>query len=206
MEEFSYIITQEEINSFPLGVFSGNIHLITDADEAEKCAKELLGQTLIGFDTESRPSFKKGEHFPISLIQLATDTDAYLFRLKRTGLTPSMRKLFSDEAVTKIGVGLQQDLTEMRNKKIECAGFADLEKIAASHKFKQRGIRALAAHFMGIRISKSSQKSNWSRDSLTPAQIRYAATDAWVSLMIYLEMDKRGFLKEGATTAEPVQA
>jgi ribonuclease D len=194
MEEFKYIITQEEINLLPLGVFNGTIHLFKNQDEAEEYISKLEPLTIIGFDTESRPSFKKGQHFPISLIQIATETDAYLFRIRKTGIPQSLKKILADEKIAKIGVGLQQDLSEMRAKRIECANFIDLEKIAGIHKFKQRGIRALAAFFLGMRISKSAQKSNWARDTLSPAQIRYAATDAWSSLMIYLEMKKKGFL------------
>ena len=156
--------------------------------------EELQSCPLLGFDTESRPSFKKGEHYPISLVQIANETDAYLFLLRRTGIPSAMRKLLSDENVIKIGLGLQQEIGELRQKGIKCAGFVDLEKVAAHHKFKQRGIRALSAFFLKIRISKSAQKSNWSREDLTPAQIKYAGTDAWVSLRIYQEMMTQGFL------------
>ena len=112
-----------------------------------------------------------------------------------------MRKLLSDEKIIKIGLGLQQESNELRQKGIKCAGFVDLEKIAAHHKFKQRGIRALSAFFLSIRISKSAQKSNWSREDLSPAQIKYAGTDAWVCLRIYQEMLKKGFLPLKETPA-----
>jgi ribonuclease D len=194
MEEFKYIISQDEINLLPIGAFEGPIHLIENPDEAEACAASLMSLTAAGFDTESRPSFKKGQHFPISLIQISSETDAYIFIIKKTGLPPSLKKFLADPDIKKIGVGLQQDKVEMRAKRIECGNFIDLEKIAGAHKFKQRGIRALAAYFLGLRISKSAQKSNWARDVLSPAQIKYAATDAWVSLKIYLEMEKKGFL------------
>ena len=194
MEEFKYEVTQEEINSLPIGAFEGPIHVIKDKEKAVSVLEELQSCPLLGFDTESRPSFKKGEHYPISLVQIANETDAYLFLLRRTGIPSAMRKLLSDENVIKIGLGLQQEIGELRQKGIKCAGFVDLEKVAAHHKFKQRGIRALSAFFLKIRISKSAQKSNWSREDLTPAQIKYAGTDAWVSLRIYQEMMTQGFL------------
>ena len=194
MEEFKYIISQDEINLLPIGAFEGNIHLIENPEEAEKAAESLMSLSEAGFDTESRPSFKKGQHFSISLIQISSETDAYIFLLKKTGIPASLKKFLASNEIKKIGVGLQQDKAEMRAKRIECGNFVDLEKIAGAHKFKQRGIRALAAFFLGIRISKSAQKSNWAREELTPAQIKYAATDAWVSLRIYQEMEKKGFL------------
>lgn len=196
MEDFKYIVSQDEINALPIGAFEGNIHLINNPDAAEEAGKLLLSETMLGFDTESRPSFKKGQHFPVALIQLSTDTDAYLFRLSRTGIPESLKLIFEKDSIKKIGVGMKQDMSEMRIKGVNGNNFIDLEKIAASHKFKQRGIRALAAFFLKIRVSKSAQKSNWSRDRLTPAQIKYAATDAWVCLQIYREMIKTGFTAE----------
>jgi ribonuclease D len=195
MEEFKYIITQEEVNAHPLGMFKGIIHLPANSEEADGFAKKLLTEKVIGFDTESRPSFKKGQYFPVSLIQLSTESEAYLFRIAKTGIPSHLKILFESDTVAKVGVGLKQDLNEMKAKGIECTNFIDLEKIAATHKFKQRGIRALAAYFLKLRISKSAQKSNWSREKLTQAQINYAATDAWVCLKIYNEMIKAGFVK-----------
>jgi ribonuclease D len=196
MEEFKYIVTQDDINQFPIGAFEGNIHLINNPDAANDAAALLLSESMLGFDTESRPSFKKGQHFPVALIQISTDTDAYLFRLSRTGIPENLKLVFEKESIKKIGVGMKQDMSEIRIKGVEGKNFIDLEKIAASHKFKQRGIRALAAFFLKIRVSKSAQKSNWSRNPLTPAQIKYAATDAWVCLQIYREMIKAGFIVE----------
>jgi ribonuclease D len=197
MEEFKVIITQEEINELPLGVFEGNIHLITNREKAEEIGKALINETHLGFDTESRPSFKKGQHYPIALMQFSTETDAYLFKVSKTGIPLSLKNLFADSRIAKIGLGLQQDLSEMNAKGMACANFIDLEKIAATHKFKQRGIRALAAYFLKLRVSKSAQKSNWARDDLSPAQLKYAATDAWACLKIYQAMIEQGFLKQG---------
>ena len=195
MEEFKYEVTQEEINALPIGAYEGLIHVIRTREEAVTAAEKLQNCTLLGFDTESRPSFKKGEHYPISLMQISSDEETYLFILKRSGIPAPLRKVLADEKILKIGLGLQQELNEMKQRGVQCAGFVDLEKIAARHKFKQRGIRALSAYFLKLRISKSAQKSNWARDTLTPAQIKYAATDSWASLKIYQAMDAQGFLK-----------
>ena len=194
MEEFRYEVTQDEINALPIGVFEGRIHLLKDRDSAAAAAELLLKETIIGFDTESRPSFKKGEHYPIALMQISTGDDAYLFVVKKNGTPAPLRKLLNDENIIKVGLGLKQEVGEMKDRGVKCQGFVDLERIAAHHKFKQRGIRALSAFFLKMRISKSAQKSNWSRDDLTPAQIKYAATDAWTCLRIYQEMEKQGFL------------
>ncbi|MGL4368712.1 MAG: 3'-5' exonuclease [Spirochaetota bacterium] len=207
MEEFKYEVTQEEINALPIGAYEGPIHVIKSREEAVAAADKLLSCTVLGFDTESRPSFKKGEHYPIALMQISSEHDTYLFVLKRSGLPAPLRKVLSDDKITKIGLGLQQELNEMKQQGIQCSGFVDLEKIAARHKFKQRGIRALSAYFLKIRISKSAQKSNWARDDLSPAQIKYAATDSWTCLKIYQKMEEQGFLKlpekEQDPAAEP---
>ena len=195
MEVFKYEIGQEEINALPVGWFEGTIHIPDSREEAEKLTAGLADAAIIGFDTESRPSFTSGEHYPISLIQVATETEAWIFRLKVCGIPKTLSKVFADINVTKVGLGLQSDLAELKKKGIEIANYVDLEKIAGAHKFKQRGIRALSAYFLRIRISKSAQKSNWARPDLSQHQIRYAATDPWACLRIFQEMKNQGFIR-----------
>ena len=189
-EEYRYDITKEDIQKHPLRSYQGNIIVIDKEENIKSAVKAIRKYKCIGFDTESRPSFHKGEKHPVSLVQIATDKAVYLFRINLTGLTHELSSLIQDESITKIGLGLLNDMRELLGERREYRGFLDLETIAEKNGFKKRGVRALAAHFLGIRISKSSQVSNWERKELTEKQIRYAATDAWVCLRIYDAMRK----------------
>jgi ribonuclease D len=195
MEDYVYEVSKDEINGLPIGNFQGDIHIITTKKETEYAIKKLKQEKILGFDTESRPSFKKGEHYPIGLIQLASETEAFLFRVNITGTPKEVKKIFENKGITKIGLGLDKELKSLKEElHIICQNCIDLEQIAKRHRFRQRGIRALAAFFLGIRISKSAQKSNWERKELTDRQVRYAATDAWVCLKIYNEMIRQRFI------------
>lgn len=192
MEEFLYEISKDEINSLPLMTFEGDTILI-DAEESVGSLADITSGMMIGFDTESRPSFRKGEHHPIALIQLATRDKAYLVRISRMGFPAELNRILSDGSITKIGLGTRSEIRDLEKAcGIPLQGFIDLEMLAQKLKFKQRGVRALAAHFLKGRISKKAQKSNWERADLTPAQISYAATDAWIVLRIYEEMRAQG--------------
>ncbi len=195
MEEYQYTISKDEINECELGCFEGSVVVIEDTDSAQSAIQYLCTRKTIGFDTESKPSFRKGEHHPISLIQLATLDTAFLFRLNKMQTIPDFSPVFSNKEIIKVGLGIKDELVELEKKlSLTCEGFADLEKVAHYHKFHQRGVRALSAFFLNIRISKSAQKSNWERSDLTQQQMRYAATDAWVCLLIYNSMTDQGFL------------
>ncbi len=189
-EEYLYEITNEQIQELPLSKYTGPIQIIDKEDKIRPAIDKIRRHSRIGFDTESRPSFKKGEKHPVSLIQLATSDCAYLFRINITGLTDEIRAVIEDESITKIGLGLVQEVKELLGGDKEYGGFIDLEKIAKTNRFKKRGVKALAAHFMGIRISKNAQISNWERTQLTHKQIVYAATDAWICLKIYEKMEE----------------
>lgn len=195
VEEFNYYITKDDINEKPLGKYDGDIFII-DSDALLKDAVTFLEKyEYIGFDTESKPSFRKGEHHPVALIQLAVEDRAFLIRVQQIEDISPLEKILSNPAIAKIGLGLSRELEELLDETgLECLHFIDLEKIAALNKFKQRGVRALAAFFLDIRISKSAQKSNWERQDLTNSQKYYAATDAWVCLKIYKEMLKKEFI------------
>ncbi len=186
--EYRFDITKEFIQNLPLSGYQGRITLINKQEDVRSAVQELRKYSIIGFDTESRPSFKKGEKHPISLIQLASPHMAYLFRVNRTGMTDEIRRLLKDRIISKVGLGLHQELKEIFRGDAPEEGIIDLELIARNNGFKKRGVKALAAHFLGIRISKSAQKTNWERRELTEKQQRYAATDAWICLKIYEKM------------------
>ncbi len=194
-EEFTYNITKQDINELPLQCYEGPIELIETLEKAEELEAEILAEKFLGFDTESKPSFRKGEYHPIALIQLSSEKKSYLFRISKIGYPPCLKKVLEDENIVKIGLGINNDNREIKKDTgLNCNSFVDLESIAKKLKFKQRGVRALSAFFLKIRISKAAQKTNWERTDLTEHQIRYAATDSWACLMIYNEMKASGYI------------
>ncbi len=180
-------ITKAEINELPMRAYDGPIHLINTEAEAEAVAAKLLNETLLGFDTETRPAFRRGESYDPSLLQLATETDVYLFQLQQCGLTPGLVKVLSSAQIIKAGVALERDVDELQAlKPFLPAGFVELATCAKKAQIKNLGLRGLTAILFGFRISKKEQVSNWARKELTASQQTYAATDAWLGRKIYL--------------------
>lgn len=174
------------MNDLPPIDFPGDIVVVTSPQEAERIAQELMREEMVGFDTESRPSFRRGVSYPVSLLQFSTLDRAFLIQLKTTGIPDAVTALMESDSVKKLGVGLRDDLTRLNAiHQFKPAGFVDLGLIAQSKGIIQVGARALTARYLGRKLVKSSQKTNWARPDLTEKQKRYAATDAWVCLHIY---------------------
>jgi len=192
-ENQKFTISKDEINELPLYTFDGKIHLIETRQEAEEAAEVLDGASLLGFDTETKPSFVRGEHHPIALIQLATEDEAWLFRVNHTGMTRGLREILENGSITKVVQAARQESDQLnRDFEVDPEGLVDLLPIAKAAGCHPLSIRALAAILLGIRVSKSARVTNWARKRLSEKQIRYAATDAWVSLRIYLKMLELG--------------
>ena len=190
-----YDLSREQINSLPLGGFPGRIVLVERPEEAAAAAALLAGERVLGFDTETRPSFQKGEKHPLALLQLASERNACLFRIHRIGLPPALRALLGDPTVLKVGQGVPDELKKLQEEHaLEPAGFLDLLPLARRLGIRAPSVRALAAVFLGFRVSKSSQVSNWERSPMAEKQARYAATDAWVCRQVYLLLEERGLL------------
>ncbi len=188
-------ITKAEINELPMQAYEGPVYLFNTPDEAETAAQQLLKETLLGFDTETRPAFRKGESYDPSLLQLATDNEVYLFQIQQCGLTPTLLQVLSDPGIIKAGVALDRDVSELKAMAhFEPAGFVELATYAKEAKIKNLGLRGLTAILFGIRISKKEQVSNWARRELTESQQIYAATDAWLGRKIYLEFQRAGLI------------
>jgi len=193
MTKYSSPITEEEIRQLPRKEFDGEIYLIDTPEKLDKAMEMLQDKDLLGFDTETRPSFKKGQMHEVSLLQLSTADEAFLFRLNYIGLPSSLRQLLEDASVVKIGLALRDDLNGLqRLGKFKPQGFIDLQHIAQEHEVPHNGLKKLAALFLNYRISKSRSKrlSNWEAEHLGPKQVRYAATDAWICLKLYQVMKK----------------
>jgi ribonuclease D len=181
-----YAISKTEINQLPLLQCSVAVHLIREDSELEAALAAVAENDLLGFDTETRPAFRKGQCYSPSLLQLAGCDAVYLFQLRRlTDLGP-LFSLLEDERLLKAGISIRADQAALQGlRAFEPAGFCDIGRMARAKGFRNTGLRPLAALLLGQRISKGAQVTNWARDALTPRQIAYAATDAWVSRRLY---------------------
>jgi ribonuclease D len=179
-------VTKEEINQLEVRQFEGEIRVVSDMHSFRQAIAEIKNFPVLGFDTETKPSFKKGANNKIALIQLSNSHVAWLFRVNRIGIPEAMKEFFEDEAFLKIGAGLHDDMRRMRQiTAIDPAGFLDLQKYVEAFKIESKSLKKLVAIVLGYKISKSQQMSNWESDELRDPQLRYAATDAWVCLEIY---------------------
>ena len=180
-------ISKAEINELPLIQWEGEIRILETAEAMEQAVAGLQQSLHLGFDTETRPTFKKGQYYPPALIQLATDDCVYLFRISKIDTLDPILPILESEHVLKTGVAIGDDVKELRAvQEFEPAGFIEVANITAKLGYENRGLRALAGLLMGGRISKGAQVSNWARAELDEKQIRYAATDAWVSRELYV--------------------
>jgi ribonuclease D len=183
-------LTREQINALPMRGYEGPIVVARTDDEIDQACQALAQDTVLGFDTETRPAFRKGEFYLPSLIQLAGSHMVALFPLTpNAGIPPPVKALLANPGIKKVGVALDHDIKQLHQlDEIEPAGFFSMEPLTHHVRVRHQGLRGLAAALLGFRISKRCQCSNWSRPDLSPAQIRYAATDAWVSREIYLAL------------------
>ena len=188
---FDRRMTKEEINNCPIRKWSGPVHVIRSNKRMINAVEQLSRETILGFDTETRPAFNKGQKYLPSLLQLAGENSVFLFQLKYLGLQEPLIKILADPAIIKAGVSLAHDLRDLKQlTPFTQAGFVCLGKMSKEKGIKNHGLRGLAAVVLGLRISKSAQTTNWAKDELIQSQIRYAATDAWVGRELYLQLSR----------------
>lgn len=188
---FKISVEQSAIEEMPLGSFTGEIKVIDKPGfEYERAIFYLRRQKILGFDTESRPVFNPGQHSRgVALLQLSGPKRAYLFRVQLLGMRHSLCSVLSNKKIIKVGAAVMDDVRGLqRLQAFEPAGFVDLQKIAWEWGIRDKSVKKLAANILGCRISKAQQLSNWEAEELTPAQCRYAATDAWVCREMYLKL------------------
>jgi len=191
-EEIPKRLDKETINQFPLIRFHGSVKVAENAKAFQRYASKLRKQRVLGFDIECKPNFKRGPNNPPALLQLATSDQAFLFRLFPVMKLGPLVEILENPEIIKTGVALKDDLQNLNKiEELNPAGFEDLAQLAQSLKIEQTGLRNLTAIFFKQRLSKSAQLSNWQKRPLTPSQINYAATDAWISRELYLIMKAR---------------
>lgn len=183
-------ITNEELNELPLQHYTGEIVVVEDANGVTQVMKEINGETILGFDTETRPSFKKGKTNFISLIQLTTEKSTFLIRTNKTGVTQELVDLLRDENVKKVGVGIRDDIRGLQKiEAFEPGGFVELQTMAVDKGLKDFSLKKLAGILLEFRVSKRQRLSNWEADELSQGQMIYAATDSWVALEIFKKLN-----------------
>jgi len=179
-------ITIEELAGCELSWFKGEIVVVDNLKTYYEVFPRLLGSDLLGFDTETKPSFKKGRNNIVSLIQLSTNNLVCLFRIHKIGFPVELINLLSDPSVIKAGVAIHDDIRFLKGvKKFSPGGFVDLQSFVRDYGIQSSGLKKLAAIVLGFRISKRQQVTDWEAEQLTEAQQIYAATDAWVCYKIY---------------------
>jgi len=182
-------ITAEEIAAHELSWFKGEIVLVENMETFSLVLPRLRGKELLGFDTETRPAFRKGKKNKVSLIQLSTDKLAVLFRINRIGLPDELISLLSSPSVIKAGVAIHDDLRFLKGvKKFSPEGVVDIQSFVKDFGIESSGLKKLTAIVLGFRISKRQQVTDWEAEQLSEAQMIYAATDAWVCHQIYRKL------------------
>lgn len=191
-EEARITISAEEINTLPLKTFEGKTVVVSDVSQVAKAVKEIEKYDVVGFDTETRPSFKRGQVYQVALLQLAVPKKVFLIRVNHTGMTDEIKNLFENKKIMKAGVGIRDDLKALQKlKPFEPEGFFDLSTLAKKAGLQVESVKKLTALLLGFRISKSAQTSNWEAPTFTQKQIEYAATDAWVCLELYEKLRQK---------------
>lgn len=176
------------IANLPRATFEGNIIVVDSLDKVEDAVDYLLGQEILGVDTETRPSFKKGVIYPVGLLQVSSLDACFLFRLNKIGMPPAIIRLLTDKTVTKVGLSWHDDLCQLhRRSKFEPGLFVDIQDVASAFGVEDMSLQKLFANLFHMKISKAQRLSNWDAAELRESQQVYAATDAWACILLYQE-------------------
>lgn len=202
MEQFAQIIKtatikKDELAALPMVSYTGRIVLVDSVEEAQKAVEELMNETVIGFDTETKPSFKRGQTNNVALMQLSTHTTCYLFRLNHIGLPECLKAFLENEAILKIGVSIHDDFHNLHKLyQLNPANFIDLQAYVKQFNIHDNSLARIYGIVFGKRISKGQRLTNWEADALTAAQQNYAALDALACVQIYDYINSGKFIAE----------
>lgn len=184
-------ITKEEINEMPKVEYQGQIYIIDTPQQADFAVRYLNQFPLLGIDTETRPSFKKGESHKVALLQVATDERCYLFRLYKFGLTLPLIQLLETPHIAKVGISLKDDFLQLHKwAPFEAKNVIELQTLVKDIGINDQSLQKIYANLFGYKISKSQRLSNWEADELTIPQQHYAAIDAWACIQIYHKVEE----------------
>ncbi len=189
MASYQSKITKEELSEVPKKHFEGDITVIDSEEKLQEAISELAKCKLLGFDTETKPAFKKGTSNTVSLLQLSNGEKSFLFQLKKIGLPNRLKEILANPNIIKAGVAIRDDIKALNKlNSFTPNGFVELQTFVRNYGIEDMSLAKLSAIVLGFRISKSQRLSNWESDSLSEAQQRYAATDAWVGYKIYSKL------------------
>jgi len=182
-------ISNDELAELPLSSFGGVVQVIEQEEEVAASVEYLSRQTILGFDTETRPAFKKGQTYPVSLLQLSTSDKAFLFRINKIGLPAGLIKILASTKILKIGAAIRDDIKILQKiVPFKPGGFIELQDLVKDYGIENFSLKKLSAIVLGFRISKSQRLTNWDAPELSEQQLVYGATDAWVSCEIYKKL------------------
>ena len=199
---FAQHIDKAVIQTLPVTFFEGEVIVVDKPDMVADAAAYLRQHTVLGVDTEARPSFKRGVHYPTALVQIATLERCYLFRLTHVGLPVEIAEIFANPDICKVGLAFKDDITGLRRRRdFKPANCVDLQSMVCKYGIMELGLQKIFAIIFGKKISKSQQLTNWENSHLTPEQARYASTDAWATLSIYLALQQVKPLSKRAVEA-----
>ena len=179
----------------PILRYEGKIHVVSSKTDLQRAVHDIRRERVVGLDTETRPTFRKGRSHAPSLVQIATSRAVHLFQLARLDCSQALAEVFEDARLVKAGVALARDLSELHKLfPFKATNVIDLGDVAKRRGMQQTGVRNLAGLFLCGRVTKGARTSNWAAPKLSPKQLTYAATDAWVCRELYLRFEKLGFL------------
>ena len=188
---FAPHIDKTAIQALPVTFFEGEVIVVDKPEMVADAAAYLRQHTVLGVDTEARPSFKRGVHYPTALVQISTLERCYLFRLTHVGMPVEIAAIFANPNICKVGLAFKDDINGLRRRRdFKPANCIDLQSMVCKYGIMELGLQKIFAIIFGKKISKAQQLTNWENSHLTAEQARYASTDAWATLSIYLALQQ----------------
>jgi len=186
---YTHRISKELLQWMPIAAFEGEVVVVDRPEQVGDAVAYLRRQRVIGVDTEARPSFQRGTHYPTALVQIATHERCYLFRLTHVGMPQELADIFADPTICKVGLAFKDDINGLRRRRnFVPANCVDVQSMVTRYGILELGLQKIFAICFGKKISKTQQLTNWENSHLTPEQARYASTDAWATLLIYEDL------------------